>query len=58
MFFRSVYGNSPGRNEPRSIEDTILGNIGEPLRVDSESDDDINEEMRRTGWSTPVGILA
>ena len=44
MFFRSAYGQSPGRNETRTIMDTILGNIGEPLRVDDENDEDNGED--------------
>ena len=54
MFFRNAYGRSfqAGHNEARSIMDTILGNIGEPLRVDDEYDELVdkhnNEESTET----------
>ena len=37
-----MYEQSPGRNgsETWSVVDTILGNIGEPLRVDDDNEDD------------------
>ena len=38
LFFRRAYGKLHSPDEPLSIMDTILGNIGEPLRVDDESD--------------------
>ena len=45
-FFRSVYGQPPAGNEAQSIMDTILGNIGEPLMVDDEGDEMIDEDDR------------
>ena len=44
MFFRSAYGQSPGQSETRTIMDTILGNIGEPLRVEDEDNEDNGED--------------
>ena len=38
LFFRRAYQKPHNPEEPLSIMDTILGNIGEPLRVDDESD--------------------
>ena len=48
-FFRRAYQKSHDPKEPLSIADTILGNIGEPLRVDDENDQavvggDVSEE--------------
>ena len=40
MFFRSAYGRRQYPDNPRSIVDSILGNIGEPLRTGSDEDDD------------------
>ena len=47
MFFRSAYGRPQNPNNPRLFVDSILGNIGEPLRVGDDEDDDpveANEE--------------
>ena len=57
MFFRSAYGQSAGRNETRTIMDTILGNIGEPLRVDYENDEDNGEDndLMELGEMPPPG---
>ena len=45
MLFYDAYGrlSSHSLNEPRSIMDSILGNIGEPLRVDDEYDELIDK---------------
>ena len=39
MFFRSAYGRPQNPDNPRSIVHSILGNIGEPLRVGYDEDD-------------------
>ena len=45
-FFRRAYSGRHDLNpeEPRSMMDTILGNIGEPLRVGDE-DEEKDEEL-------------
>lgn len=40
MFFRSAYGRR--RGAPHSLLDTVLSNLGEPLRVDDE--DNLSED--------------
>ena len=45
MFFRNAYsGQSHNPDGPRTIEDSILGNIGEPLRVGDDDEDDDGDE--------------
>ena len=39
MFFRNAYGVPQNPDNPRSIVDSILGDIGEPLRVEDDGDD-------------------
>ena len=43
-FFRVTY--TPARNDesPGDFMDSVLGNIGEPLIVEDESEDDISSE--------------
>ena len=43
LFFRRAYQKPHNPEEPLSIMDTILGNIGEPLRVDDEIDQAMTE---------------
>ena len=43
MFFRSAYGQPEDPNNPQSIVNSILGNIGEPLRVGGNGNDDAVE---------------
>ena len=49
IFFRCAYGQSRSGNEPRSVMDTIFGDIGEPLRVDDGHEEigveEVEEEM-------------
>ena len=37
IFFRRAYGKPRNSEDSSSMMDTILGNIGEPLRVDDEN---------------------
>ena len=48
-FFRTAYGrrsNEQISHGHHSVVDTILGNIGEPLRVSDGGDGDRNEDMK------------
>ena len=45
IFFHKVYGKPHDAHQPPSFMDTILGNIGEPLRVDDEDEEE--EIIRR-----------
>ena len=38
MFFRNAYGRSLHSDETHTIMFSILGNIGEPLKVENEND--------------------
>ena len=43
ILFRNAYERPSGLGMPLSVIDTILGNIGEPLRVDGEDDEVVIE---------------
>ena len=42
-FFREAYGRPRNSEKPLSMVDMILGNIGDPLRVDNEGDEVVEE---------------
>ena len=42
-FFCEAYGVSKNPEKPLSVADSILGNIGDPLRVDDEDDEVVEE---------------
>ena len=52
MFFHTAYGPTRRRGLPHTVGDSILGNIGEPLRVEEEED----EEDDRIGVEEDEGF--
>ena len=52
-----MYEQSPGRNgsETWSVVDTILGNIGEPLRVDEDTSNEDSGESTEVVMKPQLG---
>ena len=45
IFFRTAYGQAHRGDGPRSTMDTILGNIGEPLRVHDNNEEIVSDNV-------------